>query len=287
MGDQIHKEIMDLPDEWWRYASTCRVLSGWFIRHLLGLFLSVEERGQIRHGVLTGFLLHYQDILLWVTAGHVINGINERLSNPNIKVLRMRWLDGCEIPGAESIPVHNRNLKMFSTLKSDGIDFGVAAITGLDAENILRNNRVQTMTEQIWKNLHLAQPEGYYVLGFPEEWFEVQEDRLPDNKILGSAQANLACLPVKRIDYRGFSHTKEFWDDPGAFYGQVLPFADEPGYQPKSITGMSGGPVFSIERTAAEILYRLVGIQRSQDKDERLIRAEPIQRIVNIMKDGV
>jgi hypothetical protein len=286
MEDKIHQEEMDLPDDWWRYTSTCQILSDWFIHHLLGLFLSLlDERGRIRHGVLTGFLLYHQDILLWITAGHVIDSINAILSNPHIKVLRMRWLDGCEIPGAESVPVHNRNLKTFSTLKSKEIDFGVAAITGLDAENILRNDRVQTMTEQVWKNLHLAQPEGYYVLGFPEEWVEIQEDRLPDNIILGSAQANLACLPVRRIDYRGPSRTKEFWNDPGAFYGQILPFVDEPGYQPQNIEGMSGGPVFAIERDSGGIRYRLFGIQRSQDKDERLIRVEPIQRIIAIMEE--
>lgn len=283
--DEIEVGIVNLPDDWWQYATTCQALSELFIQHLLSLFLSVEINGQTQHGVYTGFLFYYREHLLWVTAGHVIDEIRYILSAPNASIAGMRWLDNCAIPGAESIPVHHRDMEMFSANES-GIDFGVVKILGLDRANILRNDQVKPMTEQVWKNVHLAQPEGYYVLGYPKEWGELSEKRISENQVLCSFRANLACLPVSRIEYRGADPTDEFWNDPEAFYGQIMPFVDVPWHQPESVVGMSGGPLFSIERDInRQIRYRLFGIQRSWRQDERIIRAEPIHRIIGIMTE--
>lgn len=272
-----------MPNDWWRQHLACQTLAEWFGHHLVGLFFSVQANGSKQEGVYTGLVLYYEKNLLWITAGHVVDEIHKVLSNPEIDVQIMRWLDGCEIPGAESIPVHNRNLEMFSGLEF-GIDFGVVKITGLDANNMLNNNRTQVITEEFWKTPH-SKPEGYYVLGFPKEWAEHHETRFPDNQIFNSFLANLACLPVQQIGYRGDFHpNKEFWNDPDAFYGQILPFVDGVEDQPASLKGMSGGPLFSIERDPSDrIGYRLFGIQRSEDKDERLIRAEPIHKILGLI----
>ncbi len=279
------RKLADLPNDWWQKLSTCNTLADWFGRHIVGLLFYVQAEGskpEVR--VYTGFVLYYEENLLWITAGHVVDIIRDLLSNPKIKVKIMRWLDGCEIPGAEFIPVHNRNLYMFSSSEI-GVDFGAIGITGLDAENMLNNNRTQVITELIWKNLHLAKPEGYYVLGYPQEWIKHEEEQLSDNRILNLFRVNLACLPVRRIEYRGDIHTKEFWNDPEAFYGQIIPFVDEPEYQPASVGGMSGGPLFSIERDPSDrIRYRLFGIQRSEDKDEKLIRVEPMHKILGRMQ---
>jgi hypothetical protein len=89
---------------------------------------------------------------------------------------------------------------------------------------------------------------------------------------------------VRQIEYRANAHTtKAFWNDPEAFYGQILPFVEGSKYQPASLQGMSGGPLFSLERDPSDrIRYRLFGIQRSEDRDERLIRVEPIHRCLGL-----
>jgi hypothetical protein len=276
---------MNLPDDWWRYAAVSKDLADWFSRHLLGLLLEVEVGDKTHCRVYTGFLLDYQEYLWWVTAGHVIERVGEISSNPHMKIRRMRWLDGYEVPGAESIPVDDRDLQTFSALDR-GLDVGMALIPTLDAMNIVSNNRVRIMTEQAWKNIHLARPEGYYILGYPKEWVEVVETPLSGNRMRFSLRADLACLPVRRIEHRGPHRTKEFWNDPDAFYGEILPFVDAQVYQPNDIVGVSGGPLLSIERTSdGHLLYRLFGIQRSWDRDERLIRAEPIHRFVDLISE--
>jgi hypothetical protein len=277
----------DLPVDWWRRLSTCQVLADWFSKHLLGLFLSYKESSeeQPRHAIATGFLLYHRETLLWVTAGHVVNKIRGILSNPGNDVLRMRWLDGCEIPGAESVMVHNRDLMMFSA-SEQGMDFGVVALTGLDQANIIKGGRVLVMTEQVWKNLHLAQPEGYYIVGYPQEWLEIEQERLDDRLVRGSATVNLACVPVERIELPTDAQPASFWNDPEAFYGRILPFADDPTGQPGSIVGMSGGPVFSIERDPdGKLRYRLFGIQSKCLEKSRRVRAEPIHKIVAMINE--
>ncbi|MCI0399682.1 MAG: hypothetical protein L0332_10950 [Chloroflexi bacterium] len=284
MSSKSSIRLSDLPDDWWRRLSTCQTLANWFGRYLVGLFFSVSLGGQPQYGVYTGFLLYHRQALLWITAGHVIDEIRGILSSPNVNITMMHWLDGYEFFGAESIPVHNRDLRMYSA-SSSGIDFGTIAITGLDRENMIRNERLQIMTEQGWRNLHRARPEGYYIVGYPHEWGEYRQDARSGNQIMHSFRANLACLPVSRIDYREPTRSDdEFWSDPEAFYGQILSFADGTEYQPDDIRGMSGGPLLSVERDPSnEIRYRLFGIQRSWLRDSRLIRAEPIQHIAELI----
>ena len=287
MEDENQKLLANLPSDWWRQLSTCQILADWFSHHLLGLFLSYREKGEEQscHVIATGFLLHHKEILLWVTAGHVVDKLREILSDQNNDIRRMRWLDGCEIPGAESVVVHNRDLAMFSAC-DQGMDFGVVALTGFDEANIINGGRVMVMTDQIWKNLHLAQPEGYYIIGYPQEWLEIRQERLNDKQVRGSATANLAFVPVERVEPPTDGQPASFWDDPEAFYGQILPFADNSTAQPDNIIGMSGGPVLSIERdSTGNLRYRLFGIQSRWLEQSRRVRAEPIHKIVAMMNE--
>jgi len=187
MQDANSKSLMDLPDDWWRYRSVCEDLARWFIEYLLSLFVSFEDTrdGRVHHEMYTGFLLFHRDALLWVTAGHVVNRVNAILSTASIRVMRMRWLDGCEIPGAESVPVNQRDLVTFSAYES-GIDLGMINIHGIIAQNILSGDQVKIMDETFWMGLDHAQPEGYYVFGYPpidavedENWAKMSVDFNP------------------------------------------------------------------------------------------------------------
>jgi len=107
-------KLSDWPDDWWQQLSACEALADWFGRHLVGLYFSVKTQDGQRQGVYTGFILFYEENLLWITAGHVIDEISDLLSSSEVNIETMHWLDGVEISGAESIPVHHRDLDMFS-----------------------------------------------------------------------------------------------------------------------------------------------------------------------------
>jgi len=274
---------LGLPHDWWRSAEVCRVLSDWFSRHLLGLYTAYDVDGTRTHRVDTGFLLSHREMLFWATAGHVIDEVSEILRSPRCRVVQMMWGDGCDIAGAQSVLVHDRNLLTYSALGS-GIDFGVAAIVGLDAENIVAGGRVVAITEEIWRNIESANPDGYYLIGYPATWVAATSSVDGGGSVRWSIQADLSCIPLCRVEGPPRDAPEYRARDEGAFYGRLLPVLDGEGYQPGSIKGMSGGPVLSVERDPdGSVRYRLFGIQSSWWSRSRVIRAEPIHRIVALM----
>ena len=271
---------MSLPSEWWQHRSVAEELAHWFVRHVLGLALSFRYQGNTRRAVFTGFLVDLRGRLLWMTAGHIIEQLNRVLSSSDYSVLDMRWLDRWRIPGAESLPAHRRNLRMYSG-QAFGADFGMVIVSGLDEAHLRSGREVAIVGEQAWRNLHLAKPEGFYVIGFPWEMINIEEETLSNGRTRVALDAQTICLPVRRLEHPGTQCTGDFWDDPEALYGQILPFVEGMDGQPNDIEGMSGGPVFSLERDASgSIRYRLFGVQAFWEKNKRLIRAEPIQRVV-------
>ena len=277
MDEHNFLQMMKMPDDWWRKSTICQLLKEYFSRHLLGLQVAADVNGEIKAEVFSGFLVNIHQQALWFTASHVVAYIKRLISNSEIEILHMRWLDFCDIEGAESIPVHNRSLEMFS-MPEDVLDWGIVRIAGLDLENLLNNKKVQFLEPQIWKNLHLGKPEGYYILGWPLQDVEVnQEERY--------VSASMTCVPVIKLEYDQCRGEGDFWNDPDAFYGKIIPFASETEIPPIDIKGMSGGPLLSIERKPDKgFLYRLYGVQRGWEERKRIIRAESMHKILQVIE---
>jgi hypothetical protein len=276
MENDIIRKLMTLPSEWWRLSGVTLKLSEWFSQYIIGLVVSAEYSGRYFHYVLSGFLVSFDDLLLWVTAGHVIDDLKKELSHPAVRLTRLRWLDGFPISGAESIPILS-GLESFSATEIgiQGADFGFIRISGIEESNLRKNSKVQFFTQQAWKDSEKLNPEGFYLLGFPRESLQITNE----SEAQPGMWVNLAIVPVTRIQPKDKSCGR-FWDDPDSFYGQIVPFADHSGSQPQDIAFMSGGPIISVERDPnSGIRYRLFAIQRSWLKDKRVIRGEMLYRI--------
>lgn len=168
MENDIIRKLMTLPSEWWRLSGVTLKLSEWFSQYIIGLVVSAEYSGRYFHYVLSGFLVSFDDLLLWVTAGHVIDDLKKELSHPAVRLTRLRWLDGFPISGAESIPIVS-GLESFSSTEIgiQGADFGFIRISGIEESNLRKNSKVQFFTQQAWKDSEKLNPEGFYLLGFP------------------------------------------------------------------------------------------------------------------------
>jgi hypothetical protein len=275
--------LRDLLPDWWQQARTVEELFKWFKTFLIGLLVGGQAGEKFQYFMYTGFLLEYNGKVLWLTAGHVIDNLSQALSSPNFSLSVMRWIDDFDVPGAEAIPVNHSQLKMKSWT-SDGLDLGAIIIPFLESQNLLANNNVSIMEERVWKNLMQGSPEGYYVIGFPRTWNELNEKPIEGNKILRSIKADLACLPIKNIKPPINMEDDSFWKKQEAFFGELLPFPDAPNLKVENIEGMSGGPILSIERTEDhKIAIRLVGIQSSWKPTLGIVRAEPIEAIVDVL----
>jgi hypothetical protein len=274
--------IAELPKDWWKRENAARILSHWFINHTVALHVNYEIDGKICGQTYTGFLLYYHERYMWVTAGHVIEDIDKLLKCDFCKVLGFKWVDNYEIDIAKAIPVdYERSPKC--GINNKEIDLGIVGLEFLDIKAISAKNKNPWLTSKIWKNNHLANPDGYYVVGYPAEVVELKSS-------MGSAGTNcelkisLVCIPVERIKPEKPAHTENFWGHPGWFYGKILPVTREDGEYFDSISGMSGGPILSLERTpGGNIKYRLFAIQSGWLSQSKILCGTPIERVVELL----
>jgi hypothetical protein len=280
MTPNIEEEIINLPNDWWEEPETCKKFASLFIKHTVPLYFSVVSDGKRQDYCFSGLLMNYCDRLFWCSAGHVIENINQVLNTKNLTITKLLWLDRYEVPDADALIVHNRKL-MCNYFYNDEFDFGIIEITGLDKAHLENNNKISPVTDLIWKNISKVIPDGFYIVGYPEVWKSTTLTSLPKNKTLVSLKANLACIPISRlsnIQLMDYSINPIFKDD---FYGK-LSTSFESGLFPLELKGMSGGPVLSIERTVdGKLIYRLFGILCSWFQEKRIIRATPIEKIIN------
>jgi hypothetical protein len=281
MVDSPSSKMLELPDDWWQRASTVNVLIELFEHHILGLLIGGMTNSVFQYSLYTGFLLLHGDELLWITAGHVVEEIDQILESHDFHVSVMKWLDGFDVPGAETVPVHRENLQSKSW-KSEGIDVGVALLSPLDARNLLANKELFPIEETIWMKLAEASPEGYYLLGYPRAWNQFEERPAPDKKVLRSITANLACIPVIEIIPSDDATPESFWSNPTAFFGKIIEYPDVPSFDVDDLHGMSGGAIVSVERDPdGRIRYRLVGVVSKWLRSESIVRAEPIKELAH------
>jgi hypothetical protein len=283
-GDYVER-IKAFPPDWWKMESVACTLAKCFAQHLVAIEVAFLSEGTPAHDFYTGFLLRWGPLDLWVTAGHVVARIRELLANPKVQILRAGLLDGYETEDAAAVPVALGDLPLFSA--EPEFDFGAAGLREAYVAPILANPRFRPLTPAVWHNHERAQPEGYYIVGLPQEWVQVREVGTRTGELLSKATMGIACVPVER-DPAPTSEQGEFWGHPGAFYGRLCPVHNDDGSPLKRIEGMSGGPVFSIERTQdGQFRYYLFGIQSAWLPCSRVIRAAPISQVADLIRQAM
>ena len=281
--DEFAAKLLGLHPDWWQTAATTSVLIKAFKKHIIPLLVAGTVGHESQYNIYTGIILKYSGPILWLTAGHVVDELSKILSSSQFKLTEMAWLDGYEVTKAEAVLVHRTDIPMKSWSEI-GLDVGIILPSILDVGNILRNDNVIPIDARIWKNLNQASPEGYYAIGFPRPWSHLSQTPLSNNKVLKTVDANIACLPLKEIPPPPEFRDDPVWSNPEAFYGQILPYPDYPDFNFEDAKGMSGGPILSVERDpGGTIRYRLEGIIQSFAPSQFIFRAEPIQRIAEVL----
>jgi hypothetical protein len=285
MSDTGEADPRSLPPDWWQKAGAVEILIKWFRWHLVGLFIrgTIDSESSVHY--YSGFLLIYKDQLLWVTAGHVVRDVSILLNSPNFKLEELIWMDSYD---DHKIPVgqaFEKKPKTHSWLDSD-VDFGVVVFGMLDRASLLANDKIRPLPVSIETDGSPASIAGHYVIGFPEELTEHTQYQTHDKKLHHSLTANLACLPIQRVDPPNDPHRHTFWNHIDTFYGRILPFIDLADYKVRDITGMSGSPVISFKwDNNNELRYWLVGVQSTWLKSIETIRAVETEKFLQLL-DG-
>jgi hypothetical protein len=269
---------------WWRKFDICRSLSTWFQKHLLALHVVVRFDGKTEHLVYSGFLLYHLDMLMWVTAGHVIQRMTALTRDSRVKVLHAAWLDHHANISAGAIPVDLDGLLAFMH-EPDGLDFGVVGLRPAYALPILSNPDVIVLNEVIWHGLDESNPDCLFLVGYPGELKKAQDVGVVNGRRHGVLDLAVVVLPIERIPDRPGEGPTTFWGRSDSVYGHLLPFSDSDAAK-IDIAGLSGGPIFAVSREKDSIRYRLAAIQGSWLPNSRIIRGASIVEVARIMEDG-
>jgi hypothetical protein len=272
-----NKNLKDVPVDWWKSERTARILNQWFTKHIIALHIGFS-----------GFLLYYQNRYMWVTAGHVIKEIDALFENRDYDVKCTAWIDNKnENYGSEHNVIHFDYLQTRRfPINNNEMDLGVIRLDGLYLQNILRNDSNKWLTEEVWRNNNLSNPEGFFLVGYPDETKVCENVKKSDGNY---SISNICCItnPVERIA-RKDSEENEFWNYPGWFYGKVLPITKDDGSKLNDIKGMSGGPILGIETTPdGKIIYRLFGIQSCWRPASKILRATPIENVIKLIDEVI
>ena len=283
-----NKNLKDVPVDWWKSEGTARILNQWFTKHIIALHIGYVLEDKPYNFYASGFLLFYQNRHLWITAGHVIQSIDDFFQNTKYDVRRTAWIDN-ENNNFKSkyntIPLDYLSTRRFCLINEE-LDLGVIRLDGLYLQNILRNDSNKWLTEEVWRNNNLSNPEGFFLVGYPDETKVCENVKEGDRNC---SISNICCItnPVERIA-RKESEENEFWNYPDWFYGKALPITKDDGSKLNDIKGMSGGPILGVERTPDEkIIYRLFGIQSGWLPASKILRATPIENVIKLIDEGI
>lgn len=281
--------MSDRPEEWpihwWRSGPVAAQLSHEFACCVVPMHVAYLVARTPRSAWCSGWLLWLADeLLLWMTAAHVIEEILKLRDDPTVSDVTARLVDDHPYAnGEKGIPIALHGLPCYS---ADRLDFGAVLIRPGYAAPLLKNPNIRPVKPETWIGNASAKPEGYYVVGVPAAFGKSDVCDKRGGVIRGEAGAFLMCLPLELLKPSEYGKGP-FWEHPGHLFGRLIPFTE--GDSPEtasSIQGMSGGMVVGIKRRPKDGLWwHLFGIQSAWLPESRIIRAVPIEMAVNELAD--
>jgi len=279
----------DLSSDWWEKYKYFYLVKEQVDRFILGLFLAVLIDGKLQVYLYSGFVQFFQNQYYWISTKHSIKNIINVFNLEGVKIESFRWIDRCEIEGAKSIPVSNHNLQYHF---SENFDIGYILLNDFDLRALKNNKRFIFITRKVWFNSDEIIPDGYCAIGFPQEFGNLSQP-IKVTESLGQYvyTSNLSYIPLEHIPFEQIENqditlTNIIITDSDAFYARILSDPDVSDYLPRSIVGLSGGPIIAFLRNPKikDITVYLVGIQISWFPEQRIIKAEPITRIASFLE---
>jgi hypothetical protein len=249
-----------------------------FGRHLVSLSLSfavVAAAGGKTSPILKSFsgtLIFIKNKLFYLTAGHIIREIDQRLDSGEVIIEKAYLTDvfGLERKTDQSIPFNYVDApRMYND--ANGLDFGLIGLRRY-YQDLLASNGILPVEERSWRNVPSTGFDSYMMLGLPEELMAYDYSESP--KLFLSP----ALIRIEKEEEPPNELAENSID---RFYGRIT--GDIPL---TSISGMSGGPIFGI-KVGPPARYWIVAIQSSWLPTTKHIAACPIKTIATLVDEWI
>jgi len=218
------------------------------------------------------FVISIYDQWLLVTAGHCIEEIDATIRK-GYKIERSRLVDtmGLGAKSSEPIPFDLEGSSRMKLSENEKYDYGLIYVNDM-YRSLLEKNGVEALTEQVWQ----LQPkiiDSFHLIGVPHEFSEFKSEEL----LITTTMHVIDEIPERPPEF-------EQTEAP-TFYGKI-----RIGDSMKTITGMSGGPIFSIRTSQnGEMKYWLHAVQSRWIPSKRYIAAclmRPFGIFIKEVMDG-
>ena len=282
--DDIRSRLENLPHDWWRIPPVAQGLATKvFRKHMMFVLAQFTKDGDRKRDYFTGFLVAHEGVMVWVTAGHVVNTLHALRTDPSVTDVQVSLCD-CPDVYRDALPFDLLGMVGYS-VDEDGFDLGIVPLETYYQDLLFANPAFEPITDTLWHRHEESDPEGFFVVGTPFEWVNFNPVESSDFGTRIAIRTSLVCAPVDRIPDEGKQHClDEFWGVDGAFYGQMEEVCNASGARLSSVKGMSGGPIFSVERVEGRVKYRLHAVQSMSLEPSRKIRGTTIRLVERAIK---
>jgi hypothetical protein len=234
-----------------------------------------REEGEEQIDCFSGFVLVVSDSWFYVTAGHILEGLNERVERREIRINKCRLADyfGPTPTLREAVPFDLEGAEKWFLHRPDlGLDFALIHLRPFFRDS-LTSNKVIPMNEANWSGGADEQHIGFAMVGIPSQ-LSVPTPQSADEIGLDLAPTLIwirrpSALPENMIP-----------PAPEWFVGQVNVGID--------IKGMSGAPIFGFSRTEpGDFSYRVVAVQSYWYPGPQIILGCPVRTFMALVQEKV
>jgi hypothetical protein len=255
--------------------------SRYFCRHLVSLsgwYFPVEGEGnkveQIQSFCYSGFILSIKGMWCLVTAGHIIQDLEEHIQQKKINIVRYTLTDyfGPEVVSREPIPFdYEKAPKGYIFDGEKGLDFGIIGLS-LYYQQLMRANGIVPVAEENWKKQGNVEFGHHIMLGLPEKLIEkkiiMKKDKIQLLNTMRPVVLNITKLEKQPATVENTEYPR--------FVGKI----DDDVID--DITGMSGGPIIGFGTDNKR--YWIVAVQSSWLKDQKIIFGCPVPIFAGIVE---
>jgi hypothetical protein len=143
-----------------------------FCRHLVALCVTFRRKGETadRFAAYSGTLILLHNTIFFLTAGHILEDLEEALNSDDVKFTRAVLADTFGLKRISNIPIPF-DLKSAKLLhinsKEEGLDFGVIPLSTYYVR-LLAANGVVALEEENWARQDTVTFDGYACSDFPK-----------------------------------------------------------------------------------------------------------------------
>jgi hypothetical protein len=231
----------------------------------------VKEPAKLFHA--SGFVVEVEEHWFFVTAGHVINAINE-LEQSGYAFDSWMLEDksaGHDFPFGVPITFDPRLWIVFE-IESRGLDYAAFPLIDLWVQ-ALRVGGVRAIDETTWLPIPIEECKDWLLVGIPRESI---------THAAGRFTLKLTLIPVLPAEPPYGAESKE----PNRYYAKIKDGPD--GHlRIEDVDGMSGGPIFGTKLIEGRLKYWAIGVQSGFFEKSRIISFCPLAGFLLELKNVI